>query len=90
MSDVVDVTGPFSWIFNSIYGIYNFLSSIKFSAFGFTFSFLGLFLAFIFLVVVIKFLKFGFEEGSSSYIHNKRRENAHDKKVEQNGGSKWI
>lgn len=86
----VDVTGQFQLIFNTINSIYKFLMSLEFTAFGFTFSYLGFLFSFIFLVILIKFLKFGFESGASSYISYKKKENAHDKKVEQNGGSKWI
>ena len=79
---VVDVTKHLKVLFQFVYGIYNFLNSLEFTAFGFRFTLLGLLLGFIFLVVVIKFMKFGFETGVSAEIKYMRAENKKDKKAE--------
>ena len=86
----VDITNHLKSIFDFIYSIYEFLNSLEFSAFGFDFSLLGIFLALIILILLVKFMKFGIEEGASSSIKYHRSENKHDKKIEENGGSKWI
>ena len=80
-----DVTKQFQFIFDGINGIYNFLLGVEFTAFGFTFSLLGIFIAFMFLVIVIKFLKFGFEDGVSSVIHYHRKENKKSSKSSDDG-----
>ena len=86
----VDITSHLSSIFDFIYDVYNFLNSLEFTAFGFNFSLLGIFLALIILTALVKFMKFGFEEGASSSIKYRRAENRRDKKIEEKGGSRWI
>lgn len=76
----VDITEHLTAIFNFIYSIYNFLNEIKFTAFEFEFTLLGIFLSLIFLVILIKFMKFGFEEGADSSIKYHRAENKEKRK----------
>ena len=78
----VDITNHLQMLFNFIYEVYKFLNSIEFTAFGFNFTLLGILLGLIFLIVLIKFLKFGFEEGTRAEISYRRAENRADKKAE--------
>lgn len=72
---VVDLTQHLQLIFNFINNVYEFLLNVKFIAFGFEFSLLGIFLALMLLIIVIKFMKFGFESETSSLIRYSRVEN---------------
>ena len=99
-----DITAPLQVLFDTISNIYNLLNCLEFTAFGFNFTFLGLFLAFIVLAAIIKFIKFGFEEGASSSLRYSRVENnsnserlqnaklGTEKSQRKNGtyNSKWI
>ena len=75
----IDLTNHFQLLFNLIYDLYNFLNSLEFTVFGYTFTYLGVFISFVFLVVLIKFLKFGFEVSISSEIEQRRSENKKDR-----------
>lgn len=89
----IEVTNQFQFIFDFIGKVYTYLMSIEFTAFGFTFSLLGIIFSLIFASFLISFLKFGFEVGADTGIRYARQENKmkeHDKRVEQRGGSKWI
>lgn len=79
---VVDITNHLQVLFNTIYKIYIFLNSIEFVAFGFKFSLFGIMFAFVFLVVLIKALRFGFDVGISSDLKSSREENKIEKKAE--------
>ena len=65
---ISDVTGIFQNIFNGINQVYIFMSNVRFSAFGFNFSLLGIFLSFMLLVVIIRALKHGFDDEVTSRI----------------------
>lgn len=100
----VDITQHLQLLFDFVNKIYLFLNSLEISAFGFTFTLLGIFLSLSFLIVLVKFLKFGFEDGPSSSIKYSRVENNHtservknaklgtEKSQRRNGTfiSKWI
>ncbi len=76
MSNAIDITGHLSTIFSFFGDVLRFLNGLTFTAFGFEFSYLGIFVSFIFLVFLVKFLKFGIEESVSSSIKYKREENS--------------
>lgn len=78
----VDITNHLQTLFNFIYEVYKFLNSIEFTAFGFNFSLLGILLGLIFLIFLVKFMKFGYEEGARAEISYRRAENRADKKAE--------
>ena len=71
----IDLSSHIQFIFDFIYSIFSYLNSLTFTAFGFTFSYLGIFVAFNFLVLIIKFLKFGFQSSASESIRFSRNEN---------------
>ena len=71
----VDVTNVFDFVFDSIYNVYTFLNGISFTAFGFHFTLLGIFLSLIILVVLINIFRFGFTNEVGSNINFHRIEN---------------
>lgn len=75
----VDITEHLRVLFNTIYQVYNFLASIEFVAFGYTFNLLGLMFGFVFLVILIKALTFGFDTGIRDELKSMREENKEDK-----------
>lgn len=75
----VDITEHLKVLFNVIYEVYKFLNSIEFIAFGYKFTLFGILFGFVFLVILIKALTFGFDTGVRDELKNMREENKEDK-----------
>jgi len=71
----VDITNILKLLFSTIYNIYLFLNSIEFTAFGYNFTLLGIMIGLLFLIILIKFMRFGFETGLGDEIKSSRAEN---------------
>ena len=55
--------------------VLTFLNNLKFTAFGYEFSYLGIFIAFIICVMIFKLFRFGFESDVGESLKFARDEN---------------